>query len=50
VCHAFICACASVDNAVGLLSVYVSDFGLSRVKSESYGHTLSNMGPVKYMA
>jgi hypothetical protein len=31
-------------------NVFVADFGLSRVKSESYGHTLSTMGPVKHMA
>jgi predicted Ser/Thr protein kinase len=31
-------------------NVFVTDFGLARVKTAAYQHTQSSMGPVKYMA
>jgi serine/threonine protein kinase len=31
-------------------NVFVTDFGLARVKMAAYQHTKSSMGPVKYMA
>jgi predicted Ser/Thr protein kinase len=31
-------------------NVYVTDFGMARVKTAAYQHTQSSMGPVKYMA
>jgi len=30
--------------------VYVSDFGLARVKTQAYHHTKSSLGPVKYLS
>jgi serine/threonine protein kinase len=31
-------------------NVFVTDFGLARVKTAAYQHTNSSMGPIKYMA
>ena len=33
-----------------MYQVYVTDFGLSRIKTDAYAHTRSSLGPVKYMA
>lgn len=33
-----------------MYNVYVTDFGLSRIKLAGYAHTNSSMGPVKHMA
>lgn len=30
-------------------NVFVTDFGLARVKTAAYQHTKSSLGPVKYM-